>query len=198
MNDSIRGLVADRIAETIAAAGIRPHTGPWISAARLFGPIFETAVPMRKRSLRSMRRDAGVFGIVALFSLTLFFFVLPLDLLRLFRARKQHRAALARLAARDEALAAAARAPGLVVVDFRVEHDGRLRLSGTAIASVEGKEPSVHWVDAHVASPPADAPDANAVAAAIGPLAGAPPQVAHWEWQLEDPFALVVRESCPW
>jgi hypothetical protein len=195
----VRCQLAEIATHGLLAAGVKPLTRPWVAMAQLFAPLLERNVPM-VRDTRAESRARGCL-LVLLFPLNLFACLLtaPVELLRLLRARRHRDAMMARLPSRHESqpaehgseLADLVRgAEQVVCFDFRAEHEGR--------AALRHDGHDVIWMVGYRGHPPVAAPDATSLAEHLTPLTAAPPVIAHWTWQLRDPYELTERGERPW
>lgn len=197
MNHRTKCQIAELLEDTLAAQGLRGTTRPFVWMKKLFGPLFERDVPTNSMSLREFRVAAILYLALLPAVVVGVLLALPFELYRAQRARR-HNATARGVLLSGGAAGAGAGAGERLVVNYRIEREGRAVFSGVALAVVAGETRQLAGFTVHRSVPPRDAVDGEAVRSALATAAAPGAELCHWEWSHGDPYALTERGARPW
>lgn len=199
--------MAIAITDAIHGLGLRPVSPTLVGLRSLFRlEMPGSASGLVRQAVFARRNTAMTMGCIGVLSLFILPILIPIELARAYRIRRHNRVTRRRLETmrlspvggyRDNAEAGALPeelqgAESLLTIDWTIWRDGTLCFAGTALGVVRGQEHVVPWVTVYRGAPPKDAIDASALTKAFGTLPVVP---ARWDWELDDPFEAVERQT---
>jgi hypothetical protein len=181
--------------------GFRGKTMPFLWTSKIFGPLFERNVPMDPLS----RRDLKGVTLAVMFLLPVLIVAIvlasPFEWLRGRRAELHNARMKKRLLAGGTAPGGGDPDAGLggrVVVDYRIEREGRAVFFGVALVVLSAESKELLGFTVHRDVPPRRAIDGEAIRKALVASGTVVTELCYWQWNLRDPYELTERPARPW